>query len=56
VSAFLDLEKWEPSTFIIGDKVTFHELVKIAEAATGKNTPLGTEDRKLTVLQVTSSL
>ncbi|KAH7252549.1 hypothetical protein BKA59DRAFT_164336 [Fusarium tricinctum] len=35
VSAFLDLEKWEQSTFIIGDKVTFHELVKIAEAATG---------------------
>ncbi|KAI6772763.1 hypothetical protein HG530_003721 [Fusarium avenaceum] len=35
VSAFLDLDKWEQSAFIIGDKVTFHELVKIAEAATG---------------------
>ncbi|KAF5661914.1 isoflavone reductase like IRL [Fusarium heterosporum] len=35
VSAFLDLDKWEKSTFIIGDKVTFKELVKIAEDVTG---------------------
>lgn len=55
VSAFLDLDKWEQSTFIIGDKVTFHELVKIAEAATSKNDLLSMEDKRLTVLQVISS-
>ncbi|KAM0346401.1 hypothetical protein ACHAPU_005465 [Fusarium lateritium] len=35
VSAFLDLDRWEQSTFIIGDKVTFNELVKIAQDVTG---------------------
>ncbi|RBR26253.1 uncharacterized protein FIESC28_00898 [Fusarium coffeatum] len=35
VAAFLDLEKWEQRTFIIGDKVTMNEMVKIAEEATG---------------------
>ena len=35
VAAFLDLEKWEQRTFIVGDKVTMNEMVKIAEEATG---------------------
>ena len=35
VAAFLDLETWEQRTFIVGDKVTMNEMVKIAEEATG---------------------
>ncbi|KAH7188260.1 uncharacterized protein B0J16DRAFT_412741 [Fusarium flagelliforme] len=35
VAAFLDLEKWDQRTFIVGDKVTMNEMVKIAEEATG---------------------
>lgn len=35
VAALLNLEKWEEATYIIGDKVTFNEMVKIAEEATG---------------------
>lgn len=35
VAAALDLDKWEPDTFIVGDKVTFNEFVKLAEAAKG---------------------
>jgi nucleoside-diphosphate-sugar epimerase len=56
VSAFLDLDKWEQSTFIVGDKVTFNELVKIAEETTGNKHVQITGDMKLTVPQVTSSL
>ncbi|WYZ42347.1 hypothetical protein EsH8_VI_000046 [Colletotrichum jinshuiense] len=35
VAASLDLEKWEPDTFIIGDKVTWNEFLQHAEAAKG---------------------
>ncbi|KAM0562002.1 hypothetical protein ACHAPJ_002444 [Fusarium lateritium] len=35
VAAFLDVNKWERSTFIIGDKVTWNELLRIVEEATG---------------------
>jgi nucleoside-diphosphate-sugar epimerase len=36
INASLDLERWEPETFIICDKVTLNEFVRIAEAAKGK--------------------
>ncbi|KAK1509223.1 uncharacterized protein CCOS01_15739 [Colletotrichum costaricense] len=35
VAAALDLDKWEPDTFIVGDKVTFNQFVQLAEAAKG---------------------
>ncbi|KAF4456396.1 Isoflavone reductase like protein IRL [Fusarium austroafricanum] len=35
VAAFLNLEKWERATFIIGDKVTLNEMVKMVEDITG---------------------
>lgn len=35
INASLDLEKWEPETFIVCDKVTLNEFVQIAEAAKG---------------------
>ncbi|KAH6714334.1 hypothetical protein BKA61DRAFT_481756 [Leptodontidium sp. MPI-SDFR-AT-0119] len=35
VDAALDLEKWETEYYLIGDKVTWHEFVKLAEAAKG---------------------
>ncbi|KAF5613859.1 isoflavone reductase like IRL [Fusarium subglutinans] len=35
VAALLNLDKWDEATYSIGDKVTFNELVKIAEEATG---------------------
>ncbi|CCF36710.1 hypothetical protein CH063_08218 [Colletotrichum higginsianum] len=35
VAAALDLEKWEPETFIVGDKVTWNEFLQHAEAAKG---------------------
>ncbi|OLN93245.1 Isoflavone reductase IRL 2-like protein [Colletotrichum chlorophyti] len=35
VAAALDLEKWEPETYIVADKVTWNEFVQLAEAAKG---------------------
>ncbi|KAL6407494.1 nmra-like family protein [Ilyonectria robusta] len=35
VAAFIDLEKWEPDTYIIGDSVTWNEFLKLAETAKG---------------------
>ncbi|KAF7554088.1 hypothetical protein G7Z17_g3149 [Cylindrodendrum hubeiense] len=35
INASLDLERWEPETFIICDKVTLNEFVQLAEAAKG---------------------
>ncbi|KAH6961727.1 hypothetical protein BKA56DRAFT_424379, partial [Ilyonectria sp. MPI-CAGE-AT-0026] len=35
VAASLDLAKWEPVTYIVGDKVTWNEFLHLAEEATG---------------------
>ncbi|KAH6668598.1 hypothetical protein F5X68DRAFT_249384 [Plectosphaerella plurivora] len=35
VAASLSLAKWEPKTYLIGDRVTWNELVALAEAAKG---------------------
>ncbi|PVH68336.1 NAD(P)-binding protein [Cadophora sp. DSE1049] len=35
VAASLTLSKWEPETYLIGDKLTFNELVKVAEEVKG---------------------
>ncbi|KAM5386477.1 hypothetical protein ACJZ2D_000440 [Fusarium nematophilum] len=35
VAAALDLPKWETNTYIIGDKMTWEEFVKLAEEARG---------------------
>lgn len=35
VAAFLDLDKWEKETYVIGDKVTWNEFVELAQAAKG---------------------
>lgn len=39
VAASLHLEKWEHRSFIVGDKVTWNEFLRLAEQATGKPTP-----------------
>ena len=36
VAASIDLEKWDPISFIIGDKMTVNQAVKLAEEAKGK--------------------
>jgi nucleoside-diphosphate-sugar epimerase len=36
VAASMDLEKWDHVSFIIGDKMTLNEAVKLAEEAKGK--------------------
>lgn len=36
VAASIDFEKWDPVSFIIGDKMTVNEAVKLAEEAKGK--------------------
>jgi hypothetical protein len=35
VAALLDLNKWEPESFVVGDKVTLNEFLHLAEAAKG---------------------
>ncbi|KAH6869438.1 hypothetical protein B0T10DRAFT_568906 [Thelonectria olida] len=35
VDRALDLEKWNPGSYIVGDKVTWNEFAEIAEAAKG---------------------
>ncbi|RGP67060.1 isoflavone reductase like irl [Fusarium longipes] len=35
VAAYLDAERWEQRTFIVGDKVTLNHMVEIAEEVTG---------------------
>ncbi|KAF6787294.1 nmra-like family protein [Colletotrichum musicola] len=35
VAAALDLERWEPEMFVIGDKVTWNEFLHLAEEAKG---------------------
>lgn len=39
VAASIDLETWENASFIIGDKMTVNEAVKLAEEAKGKLHP-----------------
>lgn len=36
VAALVGFEEWEPVNYIIGDKMTLNEAVKIAEGAKGK--------------------
>ncbi|KAI8179641.1 Oxidoreductase BOA1 [Colletotrichum sp. SAR 10_86] len=36
VAALLEKSKWPAETYIIGDKVTFHEMVRLAEKVKGK--------------------
>lgn len=36
----LDLEKWEPEYYIVGDQVTWNEFVKIAEESKGIQAPI----------------
>lgn len=36
VAASLDLVKWEPVSYVIGDKVTWNEFLHFAEVANGK--------------------
>jgi nucleoside-diphosphate-sugar epimerase len=36
VAASLDLEKWDHVSFVIGDKMTMNEAVKLAEEAKGE--------------------
>lgn len=38
VAASLDLDKWDPETYVMGDKVTFNQLLSLAEDAKGKLT------------------
>jgi hypothetical protein len=38
VAASLGLEKWDVETYIKGDKMTFNEVLKVAENAKGKIT------------------
>lgn len=35
VVALLDLNKWEPESFVVGDKVTLNEFLHLAEEAKG---------------------
>jgi hypothetical protein len=35
VAALLDLNRWEPESFVVGDKVTLNEFLHLAEAAKG---------------------
>lgn len=35
VAALLDLDMWEPESFVFGDKVTLNEFLHLAEAAKG---------------------
>lgn len=37
VAAALDLKKWDNDLFIVGDKVTWNEFLKLAEDAKGKS-------------------
>jgi nucleoside-diphosphate-sugar epimerase len=36
VTESLDLDKWDPESYVMGDKVTFNELLRLAEDAKGK--------------------
>lgn len=36
VVASLDLEKWDPVSYVIGDKVTWNEFLALAEEAKGE--------------------
>jgi nucleoside-diphosphate-sugar epimerase len=38
-AAMLDLGKWDPVSYVFGDRVTWNEFVRLAEEATGKTTP-----------------
>lgn len=40
VAAALDLEKWEPQLFIVGDKVTWNDFLRFAEEARGNSLSL----------------
>jgi nucleoside-diphosphate-sugar epimerase len=42
VVASLDLEKWNVGTYVMGDKMTFNEVLKVAENVKGKTTCLWT--------------
>lgn len=36
VTLMLDLEKWDPVSYVDGDRVTWNEFVRLAEEAKGK--------------------
>lgn len=36
VAASLDMEKWEPETYVMGDTMTFNEFLHLAEDVKGK--------------------
>lgn len=35
-AAMLDLDKWDPVSYIVGDRVTWNEFLRLAEEATGE--------------------
>ena len=37
VAASLDLDTWEPETYVMGDRLTFNELLALAEEAKGES-------------------
>lgn len=44
VAASLELEKWEPKSVIVGDKVKLNDLLKYAEEASGKKFSVSYDD------------
>jgi hypothetical protein len=36
VAASLGLENWDVETYVMGDKMTFNEVLKVAESVKGK--------------------
>ena len=53
-AASLSLEKWDPISYIIGDRVTWNEFVRLAEAAKGRITSYSFE--ALCISKLTSHL
>lgn len=37
VALMLDQEKWDPVTYVLGDRVTWNEFLRLAEEAMGKS-------------------
>jgi len=54
VAESLELESWEPTSYLVGDKVKLNDMLKWAEAATGKKFDVSYDDvAKLKSYQVT---
>lgn len=49
VAASLALTHWDPVTYIMGDKLSWNQVVKLAEAARGMQLAGRANNRKLTV-------